>query len=560
VALKISANRGTEPQTLAQLDHPAIVRVYDQHLLPERGLRLLYMQYLPGGDLQRVIAGLRSVPPDRRTGRSFLEQLDQELRRRGEEPPLDSALRRRVAGMSWPEVVCWLAARLAGALGYAHRRGVLHCDVKPANVLLTAEGLPQLADFNISCCSKLEGASPTAFFGGSLAYMAPEQLEACNPAHSADPQSLDGRSDLYSLGVTLWELLTGERPFADELAAGWSNTLAEMAARRRAGVAPEVVAQLPPQCPPGLVAALLACLEPMRERRCPSGEELAWQLKLCLQRQHHRLFSPPTGGWQRAVLAFPVVAVLLAATLPNLVAGGVNFGYNRQAIIAHLPETMPVFWNVQLAINGTAFPLGMIGMALLTLPIARAVRQLETGKTPAADQLPSLRRRCLMLGRWAAGISLLGWLVAGLAYPVSIGLASPGLPASAYVHFLASLALCGLIAAAYPFFFVAFLSVRVLYPPLVRRGARGPEDILDLRRLSGLLGRYLLLAALVPLLAVLALVLTGLENRWALTALSAGGLVGVSVVFLLFRALQTDLDALTRAVSPKEERLSRSSS
>src|SRR5207302_7894014 len=108
---------------------------------------------------------------------------------------------------------------------------------------------------------KVEGASPAAFFGGSLAYMSPEQLEACNPVHPRQPDSLDGRSDLYSLAIALWELLTDRRPFPDEqLAAGWPETLTALTERRRAGVDTAVIAALPPHCPPGLQEALLACL------------------------------------------------------------------------------------------------------------------------------------------------------------------------------------------------------------------------------------------------------------------------------------------------------------
>ena len=188
VALKISRDRGTEPQTLAQLDHPHIVRVYDQRHLTEHKLRLLYMQYVAGGTLQGVIEYARGVPPSLRTGQTMTEAIDRALAGRGETAPADSMTRYRLATASWPEVVAWIGARLAGALAYAHARGVLHRDVKPANVLVSVEGHPKLADFNISF-SKLDGATPAAYFGGSLAYMSPEQLEACDPRTPANQTS-----------------------------------------------------------------------------------------------------------------------------------------------------------------------------------------------------------------------------------------------------------------------------------------------------------------------------------------------------------------------------------
>ena len=128
---------------------------------------------------------------------------------------------------------------MAGALAYAHQRGVLHRDVKPANVLLTGEGSPKLADFNTSF-SALDGITPAAYFGGSLSYMSPEQLEACDPTHPRQPDSLDGRSDVYSLGVLLWELLTGLRPFRDEgVSKQWSKLLPTMISKRQAGISDE---------------------------------------------------------------------------------------------------------------------------------------------------------------------------------------------------------------------------------------------------------------------------------------------------------------------------------
>ncbi|MGC3967066.1 MAG: hypothetical protein QM775_06745 [Pirellulales bacterium] len=76
VALKVTADKGAEPQTLAQLDHENIVRVYDQRQLPDCGLRLMYMQYAAGGTLGAVVDKLRSIPPADRTGADYLKAVD----------------------------------------------------------------------------------------------------------------------------------------------------------------------------------------------------------------------------------------------------------------------------------------------------------------------------------------------------------------------------------------------------------------------------------------------------------------------------------------------------
>ena len=107
---------------------------------------------------------IRRLPPSMRSGSRLLEVIDQALAERGESPPSDSPLRHRLAGATWPQVVCWLGSRLAAALAYAHQRGVLHRDVKPANVLVAADGTPKLADFNISFSSKVDGATAGGLF------------------------------------------------------------------------------------------------------------------------------------------------------------------------------------------------------------------------------------------------------------------------------------------------------------------------------------------------------------------------------------------------------------
>ena len=130
VALKISAEAGDEPRTLAQLNHPYIVRVYDQHVLPERGLRLLYMQYVAGGTLQTVLEAIRQTPEAERSGRTFLDAVDKAMEQRGETPPTGSPQREQLAGRSWPETVCWLGVCLAEALDNAapSRRIAPRCE------------------------------------------------------------------------------------------------------------------------------------------------------------------------------------------------------------------------------------------------------------------------------------------------------------------------------------------------------------------------------------------------------------------------------------------------
>ncbi len=108
VALKISRNIGVEPQTLAQLDHPNIVRVFDQRLLEERALRVLFMEYVPGGTLLDVVKLVRVTPQAQRSGQLLLDAIDKTLAKKGEMKPSETSLRSEIAAMSWPETVAWM--------------------------------------------------------------------------------------------------------------------------------------------------------------------------------------------------------------------------------------------------------------------------------------------------------------------------------------------------------------------------------------------------------------------------------------------------------------------
>lgn len=554
VAVKISADQGAEGQTLAQLDHDHIVRVYDQRILPEKGLRLLYMQYLPGGTLQQVIELLRETPPEQRTGAVYFQAVDRALDERGESRPVESDLRRKLAQAPWPEVVCWIGSRLAGALAYAHRRGVLHRDIKPANVLISADGAPKLADFNISFSSKLEGVSPAAHFGGSFAYMSPEHLEAFHPGHIRQPDSLDLRCDIFSLGVLLWELLCGRRPFADDVPQGnWSQVLSRMIDIRRSGVEPHALAQLPSQTPTGLKRVLLKCLAPHPADRWSSGEELALQLELCGLHETEELLFPSETTWRVRLRPLAVPLIVAGAAVPNLLAARFNWLYNRKEIVERLsPMSLERFDQIQLVINAIAFPLGLGLLGYLAQRVIRGWKRLAAQQPPQGDLLARTRTACLRLGHWAALIGVSEWTVAGVAYPLSLHLAAGAMPPRDYPHFFFSLLLCGLLASAYPFFLVTLIQVTSIYPALLQLRLPAVEDRSELQRLSRLAWGYLLMAVLVPMLSLTALVGIGSQARYALAVLSAGGLVGCGLAFWLFRKLQADVDALLPATGGRQ--------
>lgn len=558
VALKISADTGAEPQTLAQLNHPHIVRVFDQRSLAGKNQKLLYMEFLAGGTLYDVLAHMRTVPADQRSGRTLIEAIDLMLRKRGSDP-IDSTARRMLNDASWPQAVAWLGARLADALAAAHRKGVLHRDIKPANVLLGADGSPRLADFNVGFCSKLTGASPHSFFGGSLMYMSPEQMEAYNPAHERSAAELDARTDVYSLGITLWELLTGARPFKEERFEGpWSTALRALTQRRREGVPADALANAPKDCPPSLLRALARCLEPDAERRFPDAAALARVLDLVQYPDTLRLLDPPADSWRRQVRRYPLIAMLAAGLTPNILAGIFNFVYNYSEVIAR-PDSPPTlndaFQKIQMAINGIAFPVAVFAFIWVARPVLRALKASETGGAPPSDdELAYLRRLTLKLGHYGAWIGVAFWIGASIIYPVALRLAVPELGGTQFAdlfgHFLASLTACGLIAAAYPFFLGSKLGTGVFYPTFVRPGTTTPYDAADLASLERSLWPHLALAAAVPLAGVAALVLVGTRNAWPTLTLCGAGLLGLGVAVSLMRRIQRDIRDLGPAVSP----------
>ena len=523
VALKVSALRGAEAQTLARLDYPNIVRVYDQRALPARGVLLVYMPYLAGGTLLDVVQRARAVPPVQRSGRTLLEAVDASLERRGEHPT-DTAGRRHWAGQTWPATVCSIGAKLAWALDYAHRRGVLHRDVKPANVLLTAEGEPLLADFNIGSCAKLDEAGPVALFGGSLAYMAPEHLEAFDPDHPRQPDSLDGRADVYSLAVTLWELSTGVRPTADSDTDCSDGDV------------------------PGLKAVLLRCLAPDRANRPTTAGEMAAELELCLRPETRALVRPAPGGWRDLVRRHPLLAIYPPAVAVNSLASLFNIVYNHSEIVVHWQDADEPFQLIVPVVNGVFFPVAMLVIAVMMRPVLRGLRRMRRGEFSTPAELARMRLKTLRLGETTSAVCVAFWLFAGIIWPIILRMAAGPPPGGfgTYAHFLVSLAVCGLVAAAYPYFLVNFLAVRVFYPSLLGPDGPAPTDGPALKRVERELGRYRATAAAVPLLAVTLLASQSTLSLYAVSAMGIAGLAGVGLAYVIEWRIRADLAALSQ--------------
>ncbi|HEX7170420.1 MAG TPA: protein kinase, partial [Rubrobacter sp.] len=211
-----------EARSAASLSHPNIVQVYDRGETDE-GASYIAMEYVPGGTLKERISD------------------------RG---PLEAS------------EAAALGAQVAEALGAAHDRGMVHRDIKPQNVLLTTRGDAKVADFGIARAGSSVTISKTGSVMGTAGYMSPEQAlgEPATP-----------RSDLYSLGVVLYEALTGELPFtADNPIAVSMKHVTEALRPPR---------EIDPTIPEGMNALIVKLMAKDPEDRYASAGELADDLR-----------------------------------------------------------------------------------------------------------------------------------------------------------------------------------------------------------------------------------------------------------------------------------------
>jgi formylglycine-generating enzyme required for sulfatase activity len=207
----------TEGQVLARLDHPGIVPVYDVGRT-EDGLCYLVSKFIEGEDLATRLRAGRPAPAE-------------------------------AAG---------IVARVAEALEHAHRRGLVHRDIKPANILLDRDGQAYVADFGLALREEDFAHGPT--FAGTPAYMSPEQARG-------EGHRVDGRTDIFSVGIVFYEMLTGQTPFQGQTV---SELLEQIATRE-----PQPPHRLDPGVPHELERVCLKALSKRAADRYASAQELA---------------------------------------------------------------------------------------------------------------------------------------------------------------------------------------------------------------------------------------------------------------------------------------------
>ena len=358
VVVKCSTTEGSEPQTLAQLQHTNIVPIYSAHEDAQAGLRAVCMPYFGGASLAQVLQVLQEETPRPLRGAQLVEALGAAsgepvaacARTRGEEatrvlanaathPPLVPAAEKGqssgptpldlLRNLTYPRAAAWVVARLADGLQHAHQRGVLHHDIKPSNILLGADGQPMLLDFNLSRRMHDEQAQAAAVLGGTVTYMAPEHLRALTSKDPELRQKVDQRSDIYSLGMVLFEFLTGEGPFTQKGSYSALPVLIELMAMERTRTVPSA-RQKRSDVPWSLESILRKCLLPDPAQRYQQASHLALDLRRFLEDQPLR-FAPElsrverVGKWFRrhprltsSVTVAAVAAALLAGVAWSL--------------------------------------------------------------------------------------------------------------------------------------------------------------------------------------------------------------------------------------------------
>ena len=307
VAVKIAQQGGAaEADILGRFVHPNIVPVYSIQRDQPSGLTLVCMPYLGSATLHDVLDRLNAQENRPASAGVFLAAAS-DLAHPLDRPAFPATPARILQRGDYLDGVRWIGAHLADALSYIHERGVLHLDLKPSNVLLNPQGMPMLLDFNLSSDSLQDHRR----LGGTLPYMSPEQL--LEIAKREQPTNIGAGSDVFSLGVILYQLATGMHPFGPlPLKMPTNELAAKLLQRQEKGVVP--VRQHNPDVDPTLAGVIERCLSFAAAGRPQAAAEIAATLRGELR---------PAAKAQRCLARHPKKSLASAFLLFALVFAGV---------------------------------------------------------------------------------------------------------------------------------------------------------------------------------------------------------------------------------------------
>jgi serine/threonine protein kinase len=266
-----------ETEAISRLHHPGIVPLFEAG--EEHGLPFFAMEFIEGQSLGRTLNPIRFRDPARLRAQDLVHAYRQVVL--DPDRVADEGVFSAVENRKWPWLCCRIVARVAQALDHAHQNGVIHRDIKPSNIMLTDDGRVVIVDFGLAIAEGAESLTKTGSHPGSLPYMSPEQIAG---------KPIDHRSDIYSLGVTLYELLTLRCPFP--------LSSPETARRHITSGSFERLRSRNPSVPPEVEAVCLKAMDLDRDRRYATAADFADDL---LNAVTHRPIRAHTFSWPRRV-------------------------------------------------------------------------------------------------------------------------------------------------------------------------------------------------------------------------------------------------------------------
>jgi serine/threonine protein kinase len=312
-----------EATAAAKLHHTNIVPVYATG--EERGIHFYAMELIGGSGLDVVIRQLRERMPTR-DAPALSADLTATAAYAPPDPFTNSSGVKSAASSSTDRFdrIATMIADVADALHHAHQNGVTHRDIKPSNLLLSSDGRLSITDFGLARMLEQPGMTMTGEFVGTPAYMSPEQV-------TAGRIPVDHRADIYSLGATLYELLTLRPPFVAE---GRDRLLALLIQKE-----PASPRSVNPNVPRDLETICLKCLEKDPDRRYANAKELADDLRRYVSRfAIVAKRTGPLGRIRKWVRRNPALAGAAVAVLLALAAAGVFAWHAHQTEQRRLAE------------------------------------------------------------------------------------------------------------------------------------------------------------------------------------------------------------------------------